>query len=271
MANLSPTTFQDFEAQVRRQTGADNYTDPPSSLIMRWTNVLMHKVHLLSRKKDTPWGRNTVTLTNLNTTGKYHAPGDGGSYTASTKTFAGLTVLDQTYVGGWAFFRDAANSRIFYGLIDSVSGTTSCTLRFQIGTGAAANIASASLMALLKPAPAFYGGANLSASSVLDIVKLVDSSLGNMVRLDPDVFADVATHPSYKNVACVQYAGDSVYVNKGASAGTYGTWTLTFNEKPATITALTSTIDLRPEFIPALVDAVSAWVVQYMANKQKAA
>jgi hypothetical protein len=271
MANLSAMTYTDLEIQVRRQTGTENFTELPSGLIMRWTNILQYKIYLLARKSDGAWGRNTTTLTNLNATGKYNAKSGGGSYTAATKTFSGLTGLDQTYVGGWVFFVDGVNTRYFYGLIDTVTGTTSCTLRFQIGTGAAVDIASAQLTAFIKPAPAFYTGANLSGVSVHNVVKVVDSSLGNMVRLEEHQFPGAATHPSYKNVAYVQYAGDSVYIGKGQSAGAYGVWTLVFDEKPTVISAPTDTVDLRPEFLPSLVDEVSGWVMNYVATRAKAA
>jgi hypothetical protein len=266
---LSSVPFSEFESQVRAQTGAMNYSDPNSALIMRWTNILIAKIFLLTRGIDGSWGRNTATLTKALALGKIIEPDGGYTYTSSTKTLTTPTI-DQTYVGGWVFLEDKANSRGFYGVIDSVAvAGTSCVLRFQIGTGAVANIASVNIFALLKPNPSYYNGANLSGASCHDIVKIVDSSLGNAVRFTGDEFSSLSSNPSYASSIVTEYAGDAVYVDKGSSAGSYGTWTLSFSEKPATISSSSSVLDIRPEHIAILKDEVSNWVLSYMKNVQK--
>lgn len=272
MSTLSAVTLKDFEAQVRSETGARDYSNPPQATIMRWTNIAIKKLARLALAGDIPWGRNSSTLTLLNATGvKYDPAAASTAYTASTHTFSDTTAVDQTYVGGIVFWEDRGNSRAFWGLIDKVATSLDgFTIRVLAGTGAEANVSSANLFMIAKPRPWFYNGANINALNFLDLVKLVDATNGNASRLNPDVFSGFALNSQYDNSVVMQYAGDSVYVGKGTNISSYGTLTLYYEESPDNLTAATSTLDILPEHVSMVKDEVSRWVLNFMGDTEKA-
>lgn len=269
---LSTLTFKEFDAQVRSEAGALNYADPPDTAIMRWTNIALKKIARLTQPVDSPWGRNTTSVTRLIGTGYGHDPGDGGAFTSATLTFSSLTGLNQTYVGGWVFWNDRSNNRAFWGIIDevNVAGTT-FTVRTYKGTGAVADIASANLFFLAKPNPSFFDGVNLSSVAFMEIVKIVDGTNGIAARLDGDSFfgAWSGDNPNYANSIFFQYAGNALYAGKGSGISAFGTLTATFEEKPTTITATSDALDIRPEHIGVLKDEVVRWVLNYVGNTDK--
>jgi len=227
--------------------------------------MVLHKIARLLTGIDKPWGRNTVTLTALNATGQTYDGGDGLSYTASTNTFAGASGLDQTYVGGIAIWQDTPNARAFYGIIDTVNAAgTSCVIRNPVGTGAEADVAAADIDAHFKPNPWFYNGANLSGSSVLDLIKIVDGTNGNAVRLDSDAFATFSSNPNYDSSIVTEFAGEAVYFDKGSSISSFGTLTATFDEKPDTISSATTSIDLLPEHLSMFTEELVRWTLNFL-------
>lgn len=262
---LSKVTFKELEFQIRGETGANDTSKPNSDTIRRWANVIVNKIAMLTAPIDGAWGRGTTVLTMLNATGVAQDPSEGGSYTAATNTLDLPGAFDETYVGGWVFIEDRSNSRGLYAVIDEVvSGNA--VLRFIVGTGAEADISDANLLAIAKPNPAFYNGANLNSLSVRDLVKVVDGTNGNVVRLDSDQFAAFADNPNYDDSMGVEYAGESVHIATGTNL-TIGTLTATFNEKPDNIASATTEIDILPEHLPLLKAEVSRWVLNFIEDK----
>jgi len=228
--------------------------------------MVLHKIARLLTGIDKPWGRNTVTLSATLVTGKYYLNAGAASYTAATNTISGVSGLNQTYVGGWAFWEDNSNSRAFYGVIDTVaSAGTSCVIRNPVGTGAEADISAANFHCFIKPNPSFYNGANLSGSSVLDLVKIVDGTNGNLVRLDSDAFAGFASNPNYDSSVVTEFAGEAVYLAKGSGVSAYGTLTATFDEKPETLASVSTSIDLLPEHLEMFTEELVRWAMNYLA------
>ena len=270
MSSLSTMTFKDFEYAVRGECGARDPAKPNSDTIRRWSNIAIKKLARLALAIDLPWGRNSSTLTLLNATGIKHDPGGGGSYASTTHTFSDIAGFDQTYVGGWAFWEDRSNSRAFWGLIDKISTANEPVLRVLAGTGAEAAVTSANLLALFKPNPVFYNGANINALNFLDLVKLVDSTNGNVARLDPDVFSGFAGNPHYDSSVVMQYAGDAVYVGKGNLISALGTLTLFYQESPDNLTSSSSLLDILPEHISMVKDEVSRWVLNFIGETARA-
>lgn len=267
---LSTITMKELESQVRAETGASDYANPNQTTIMRWTNVALKKIARLTQPIDSPWGRNSTTISRLLSTGYIHTTGAGGAFTSATLIFSGLSGLTQAYVGGWVFWNDRSNNRAFWGLISEVnSAGTTFTVRNYKGTGAVADIASANLFFIAKPYPCFYDGFSLTAVNYMALIKLVDGTNGIAARLDGDAFSSFADNPNYNNSIVWQFAGDAGFIGKGASISAYGTGTLTFEERPVTITAVTDAIDLKPEHIGLLKDEVVRWVLNYMGESDR--
>lgn len=269
---LSTITFKELEAQVRAETGATDYANPNQTTVMRWTNIALKKIARLTQPIDSPWGRNASALTRLASTGLIHAPGDVGAFTASTLTFSGITGITQAYVGGIVFWNDrSANLRAFWGVIDEVNtALTAFTVRSNYkGTGAVANIASADLLYLAKPYPSFSEGASLSSVAFMELVKVVDATNGIAARVDGDTFSSFGSNPNFDNSIIWQYAGNGVMLGKGEDISAYGTLTLTFEERPTTITAVTDFIDLKPEHIGILKDEVVRWVLNFLGESER--
>lgn len=254
-----------MESQVRDLSGAKNFANPTQDSMRRWGNMVLHKIARLLTGIDKPWGRTTSTLTLLQDAGQIYLPAGAASYTAATNTFSGLTGMDQTYVGGWAFWEDNGNSRAFYGLIDTVAAAgTSCVLRVLGGTGAEVNVSAANLYVIFKPNPAFYNGANLGSLSVLDSVKIVDGTNGNLVRLESDAFAGFLSNPNYNSSVVTEFAGEAAYIDKGSSLSSLGTMTMTYDEKPDNIASATTEIDLLPEHLQMFTEELVRWTLNYL-------
>lgn len=258
---LSTVKFEEIEAQVRALAGASDYSNPNSATVRRWGNVILHKIAKLLSGIDKPWGRTSLALTLSLEQGVVFAPGSGVTFTLASRTFN--AVLDFTYVGGWAFFVDGLNNRAHFGLIDRV-GAADCELRFTIGTGALVNISSANLHVFFKPNPAFYNGASIHRVPILDFVKLVDSTNGNVRRLNADVFASAVTDYHNRDSVFCQHAGDAVYIEKGTNISSLGTLTLTYDELPEDIEDGNSNLDLLPDHHQMFVEELARWVLNYL-------
>ena len=217
---------------------------------------------------DKPFGRKlSSTLENKKAVGNHISAAGGASYVAATKTITAAASCDQTYVGGWAFVYDsAATACAFYGMIDTVAAdTNSCTLRFvDAGAGTAKDIASAAMTLFIKPNPVFYEGFNLSSLRVKDIVKLVDATNGNAVRLGSHEFADATSDYRYNSSVVAQYAGDAIYIDSGSGITSFGNCTLTYDRIPDAITTNASVIDLLPNFMPLFIDELISLMCNYL-------
>ena len=269
MANLSTTTWKQVDAQARALSGATDYSDPNQTTAMRYGNLVLQKIARLLAPIQKPWGRSSSTLTNTKATGYYHAQSGGGSLSIANKTLSSVTGLDQTYVGGWGFFTDASGTKSYIGLVDTVAAAgTSCTFRILLGSNGSSSdpIASASLLGFIKPNPVFYEGANLGSVNILDVVKIVDATNGNAVRLASKEFASFANNPNYDSSVVVEYAGESVYFGKGSSVSSYGTLTMTYDEKPTVITAVTDTVDLPEEYIDMYIQELTRWYLNHLSK-----
>lgn len=272
MSNLSTVTFKEVETAARTLAGQaePDFSNPPSTVVMNWANMIIPELARLTAPIDKPYGRNTSTLTNLKSTGKFIARSGGGSYTYSTKTLAKTALaLDQTYVGGIAFIDYYYNSGEVvasgYSIIETVATDgASCTLRKDpFGY----DIASAEMMAFIKPKPFAHDGANLGSLSVLDIVKVVDGTNGNFKRLDPHQFASFEDGAFNDDSLGMEYAGQTIHWKKGTNITSYGTVKLTYDEKPTAVTLSTSTIDLNEWYIPTLIDELAVYILSYL-NKE---
>lgn len=263
---LSSLTYKEFEAQVRGLCGATNYENPNTTTMMRWTNMVIQKMARLLAPIDKPWGRTTSTLTMLLDVGKFIGVSQG-TYSALTLTKTGAS-FDATYVGGWAFVHDATTPAAFYGLIDRLGATSdSVILRFLTGTTSApSSISTGNLTAIIKPNPVFYNGANHSLLNILDPIKYVDGTNGNVVRLAGDVFADFEDNPNYEGSVVGEYAGEASYISKGSGVSTLGTITFKYDEKPAVITAVSDLIDMRPEHHQMLLEEVTRYCYAYQGK-----
>jgi hypothetical protein len=270
MANLSTTTWKQVDAQARALSGAEDYSNPNATTQMRYGNLILQKISRLLSPVQKPWGRSTSTLTNLSATGKVHYPTGGGEYRHSTKTLSGMTGLDQTYVGGWAFLMHLGESRGYLGLIDTVNAAgTTAVMRVSLSTSSAPTIdpiTSGALLALLKPNPVFYSGANLGSVNIFDVVKVVDATNGNAVRLSSKEFASFANNPNYDNSVIIEYAGESMFLGKGSSISAFGTLTMTYDEKPTTITAATDTVDLPEEYVDMMIQELIRWDLNHISK-----
>ena len=269
MATLSTTTFKQADAQARGLSGATDYSNPNVTTAMRYGNLILSKIARLLSPIQKPWGRTTGDLTNAKALGITHQPSDGGSYAISTKILSGVSGLDQTYVGGWAFIYSVSDTDWIIGLIDTVnSAGTSCTMRTHLTTivSVVDPIASANLLAILKPNPVFYQGANLGAVNVFDVVKVVDATNGNAVRLSSKEFASFASNPNYDSSVVIEYAGESMLFGKGSSVSSFGTLTMTYDEKPTVITAVTDTIDLPEEYIEMYIQELTRWYLNHISR-----
>jgi hypothetical protein len=122
------------------------------------------------------------------------------------------------------------------------------------------------LSAFLKPNPVFYTGANLSTKAITDVVKVVDGTNGNMIRLDGNEFASFESNPNLLSSVGCEYAGEAMYFVKGSNISNYGTITLTYDKKPDAITTATSTIDLLPEHLQMFTEELCRWIFNYMAK-----
>lgn len=269
MATLSTTTWKQVDAQARMLSGATDYSNPNATTQMRYGNLVLHKIARLLSPIAKPWGRSTTALTNLKAVGFVHYPASGGSYDSTTKTLSGVTGLDQTYVGGWAFIVHFGEATGFLCLIDTVAAAgTSAVMKVQLGTSTAPTInpiVSNSLWAILKPNPVFYEGANLGSTNIFDVVKVVDATNGNSVRLSSDEFASFANNPNYDSSVVVEYAGESMYFGKGSGVSSFGTLTMTYDEKPVTITAATDTVDLPEEYIDMFIQELVRWDLNHIS------
>ena len=269
MANLSTTTWKQVDAQARALSGATDYSNPNATTTMRYGNMVLQKIARLLSGIQKPWGRSTSTLTNTKAVGVTHYPSGGGSLAVSTKTLSSVSGLDQTYVGGWAFMTDTGGTKGYIGLIDTVnSGGTSCTFRVLLGSNGSSSdpIGSSALLAILKPNPCFYEGANLNGVNILDVVKVVDATNGNAIRLSSKEFASFASNPNYDSSVVVEYAGESIYFGKGSSVSSYGTLTMTYDEKPTVITAVTDTVDLPEEYIDMMIQELTRWYLNHISK-----
>lgn len=266
---LSTFTWKEIESQARALSGATNWADPDTTTTMRWANMVLPELARKLSGIDKPFGRKVSgTLTNQKAVGGHVSASGGATYTAATKTITSTSAdFDQTYVGGWAFVYDsAATACAFYGMIDSVSAAgTSCVLRFADGgSGTIKDIASAAMTVLFKPNPVFYEGFNLSSLRVKDIVKLVDATNGNAVRLGSHEFADATSDYRYNSSVVAQYAGDAIYIDSGSGITSFGNCTLTYDRIPDAITTNASVIDLLPNFIPLFIDELISLMCNYL-------
>jgi len=262
MATLSSTTFKQVDAQARALSGATDYSNPNATTAMRYGNLVMSKIARLLAPIQKPWGRSTATLTNTSAVGIVNYPADGGSYQTSNLTISGLSGLDQTYVGGWAFVYSVGAAAGAIGLIDTVnSAGTAATLRKELATSAnfGGTIGTSALLAMLKPNPSFYPGANLGSVNIFDVVKVVDGTNGNAVRLSSKEFASFSNNPNYDSSFVIEYAGESIYYGKGSSVSSFGTITMTYDEKPTVITAVTDSVDLPEEYIDMFIHELARW------------
>jgi len=266
---LSTFTWKEIESQVRALSGA-NFSDPDTTTTMRWANMVLPELTRKLSGIDKPFGRKlSSTLNNLKEDGVFVSASSGGSYTAATKTIARTALgITQTYVGGWAFVYDAAATACaFYGLIESVVNDTSCVLRFvDAGAGTAKNIASANMTALLKPNPVFYEGFNISSLRVKDVVKVVDATNGNAVRLGSHEFANATSDYRYNSSVVAQYAGDAIYIDSGSGITSFGNCTLTYDRIPDEITSSASVIDILPNYLPLFVDELVSLMCNYLGK-----
>jgi hypothetical protein len=127
-------------------------------------------------------------------------------------------------------------------------------------------IGSTSLLAILKPNPVYYQGANFGSVNILDVVKVVDGTNGNAVRLPSDEFASFGDNPNYDSSVVVEYAGEAMYIGKGSSVSTLGTLTMTYDEKPTTITAITDTVDLPEQYIDMYVQEMARLYINHTST-----
>lgn len=265
MSNLSTVTFKEVETEARFVAGQKEpeFTNPPSQIVMNWANMIIPELARLTSPIDKPWGRNTATLTNLKSTGKFIAKDSGGSYTYSTKTLAKSALgLDQTYVGGIVFLYEAQDGNCKYSIIETVATDgASCTLKID---PFALDIVSADLMAFIKPKPWAHEGAHLGSVSVFDVVKVKDASNGNFKRLDAHGFASFDDGAFNEDSVAMEFAGESIHYKKGSNITSYGTVTMTYDEKPTAITTSTSTIDLMPSDILILIDELAVYILSYL-------
>jgi hypothetical protein len=269
MANLSTTTWKQVDAQARALSGATDYSNPNATTQMRYGNLILQKISRLLAPVQKPWGRSTATLSNTKALGFYHGLSGGGSLSIANKTLSSVTGLDQTYVGGWAFFTDAGGTKGYIGLVDTVAAAgTSCTFRVLLGSNGSSSdpIASASLLGYIKPNPVFYDGANLGSVNIFDVVKVVDATNGNAVRLSSKEFASFLNNPNYDNSVIIEYAGESMFLGKGSSISAFGTLTMTYDEKPTTITAATDTVDLPEEYIDMMIQELVRWDLNHISK-----
>jgi hypothetical protein len=270
MANLSSTTWKQVDAQARALSGATDYSNPNATTQMRYGNLVLQKIARLLAPIQKPWGRTTASLTNTKALGYVGYIAGGAEYNHSTKTLSGVSGLDQTYVGGWAFLMHMGESRGYIGLIDTVAAAgTSAVMRMTLMTSAAPSIdpiVTGSLLAILKPNPVFYSGANLGSVNIFDVVKVVDATNGNAVRLSSKEFASFLNNPNYDGSVVIEYAGESIYFGKGSSVSAYGSLTMTYDEKPTVITAATDTIDLPEEYIGMMVEELIRWDLNHISR-----
>jgi hypothetical protein len=268
MSNLSSVTFKEVETAARMIAGSMDFTEPPSTVVMNWANMIIPELARLTSPIDKPWGRNTTTLSNLKAEGKFIARSSGGSYTYATKTLAkSALALDQTYVGGLVFLGwDSTDPRVgSWSIIESVaSDGASCVFKTDpVG----ADISSAETLAFIKPKPWAHDGAHLGSVSVFDIVKVVDGTNGNFKRLEPHEFASFEDGAFNDDSLAIEYMGETLHWKRGNNITSFSTVTTTYDEKPTAVTLSTSTIDLQDWYIPTLIDELAVYILSYL-NKE---
>lgn len=262
---LSTVTWKEIEAQVRAIAGATNYADPNTDTVRRWGNLVLQKMARLLTGVDKPWGRNTSTLTLLQDAGKLIDFNDGTFTLADFGLFKSGVSFDNTYIGGWAFVYNSSTQRAWYGIVDRLGTTNDWVhLRFMVGTAAAESISGSNLFAIIKPNPTYNNGANLSTLNLFDMVKIVDGTNGNVVRLDSDAFSTFANNPNYDSSVVAEFAGEAAFIEKGASVSSFGTLTLTYDEKPDSIASAATAIDLLPEHLQMFTEEVARYCLNYV-------
>ena len=98
------------------------------------------------------------------------------------------------------------------------------------------------------------GVIDISTLRVDRVDKLVDATNGLCIKVNSKEFENMANISQYTKNVWYYQAGDSIYINKGATAGLYGTLTLYYIRIPTKATLDADFIDMRDKFMKLVVD-----------------